>query len=509
MMVATFSIWMSLALAALALVASDCPDEASLLSLRTPRTSLEASVAETAFETGAADWLPELKASAHCKDRVWSTLKQCVTPLDDNTAFVVTGDIPYMWIRDSCAQMMPYIAIAQREQNATGQSTLLPLLEGTLRRQAKYILTDPYANSFSLERQQELLHHSKQERLNRGAFVATGNYELDSGGYFFRFLDRLSTAFPTSRLVHEKPIKDAAAMLLAVYRQEQHHAHGKSEYVYPRWAPKELPDSELHVGYTGMIWGAFRPSDDPQVYGYNIPVNLFAAESLKRVARIAEEQWDDAEMSEKASSTSRSIIEGVHDFGKKQLANGDEVYCYEVDGLGNCSLMDDANVPSLLSLPYVDPSAMVFNETIYKATRKFILSKNNPWFFEGPAGAGIGSPHTGTGKVWPLALVMQAMTAETPQEKDRVMHNLTFTDSLRESLTESFSVANSTDITRKWFSWPNALFSELLMSDGICYPGVDHIGEMIPPTKAAHNFYSTDPALMRRKNVTLPKPEFY
>jgi len=449
-------------------------------------------------------------AQSYCEKNFWLSLTTCTKPLDDGTTFVLTGDIPAMWIRDSSAQMYPYIGVAEKE----GQhSQLRPLLEGTLRRQAQFMLTDPYANAFTMH-----WDSAKDDRLKRGGYVFTGNYELDDGGYFFRFLERIKQAFPDTAVLHEKPIKDATRMLIALYRQEQQHAAGESEYLYPKAPPLELPEGRGRpVKYTGMVWGAFRPSDDPQEYGYNIPGNLFLAATLGPIAHIANFTWQDQELADTVLELRNSIIKGAHDFGTK-IHNGKLVYCYEVDGLGSCNLMDDANIPSLLSLPYLDPSSNTFDQSIYKTTREFILSTKNPWYFEGSAGRGIGSPHTGHRKVWPLALVMQAITAERVDEKMEMLQLLDQSGVFDKGLTESFDADDATDVTRPWFGWPNSLLAEFMMSENRCQPSLSELPKLIPATVQAprlsswqknESFYTVSPERMMREEVTLPKAKFF
>jgi len=464
------------------------------------------------------------RAQSFCEDNLWLTLKTCVQPLDDETTYVVTGDIDAMWIRDSSAQMHPYIAIAKREEQENGQSKLRPLLEGTLRRQAQFMLTDPYANAFTTD-----WDSVADDRLGRGAYVFTDNYELDSGAYFFKFLARLSDAFPDTAVLHEQPVKDATRMLIALYRQEQKHAAGQSEYRYPKWEPFELLGDDgrgLPVAETGMVWGAFRPSDDRQSYGYNVPGNIFLAATLKPIRRIARQIWKDPELAHAAWELRDSIIKGVRKYGTTRRADGEVIYCYEVDGLGACSVEDDANVPSLLSLPYLDPSAETFNHRIYKATRKIILSDENPWFFQGRAGHGIGSMHTGSRAIWPLSLVMQAMTAESDVERHAVFETLTKAGMLSNTrgLTESFDADEPGEVTRPWFGWPNSLLAEHLLSQDRCQPPLSFLDQLfndmtgplqtrpaprLPEWKEEDTFYGVDPARLRRKDVTLPKLDFY
>lgn len=210
---------------------------------------------------------------------------------------------------------------------------------------------------------------------------------------------------------------------MKLYRLEQNH--NKSRYRYPISPPWELPGgpSGQPVGYTGMVWNAFRPSDDPHTFGYHIPGNLFLASYLPFVAKTAKEVWKDQELAMHARELRDDILKGVAKYGTKKV-DGKIVYCYETDGMGNCNLMDDANVPSLLSIPYLDPSGEDYNREVYKNTREFILSDKNPWFFRGSVAAGIGSRHTGQDMIWPMSLIMQAFTTESPTEKIELIQHL-------------------------------------------------------------------------------------
>eukprot|EP00933_Yihiella_yeosuensis_P065228 TRINITY_DN6893_c1_g8_i1.p1 TRINITY_DN6893_c1_g8~~TRINITY_DN6893_c1_g8_i1.p1 ORF type:complete len:561 (-),score=91.31 TRINITY_DN6893_c1_g8_i1:102-1784(-) len=439
-----------------------------------------------------------------CERDFFLALESCVQPLDDGTTQVITGDIESMWIRDSSAEIWPYVKLAQSEGKS---SKLRAIIEGTVRRQAKYISTDPYANSFN-----DNWNINPDRRLKRGGYVGTENFEIDSNAYFFRLLIATLEAFPDTKLKEEHQIWEAVKKAVDVYRIERNH-FGDSTYKYPRAPPYELPGKGgqgLPVKYTGMIWGAFRPSDDAQEYGFNVASNLFVASQLEAIANISRTYWKDEILGKDADDLRKSIIGGVKKHGTKKLADGSTVYCYEVDGLGGCNLMDDANVPSLLSLPYLDPSGKQYDEKIYQQTRKFILSSKNPWYFEGSAGKGIGSPHTGQGMIWPMSLVMQAFTAQNEEERKQVLKTLTSLDLHSKGLSESFHKDDPEHITREWFAWPNSLFSEYMVSQGKCQPDVKNV--KIPETQVAPrngplasmptiNFYEVESAKIRNPNA--------
>eukprot|EP00933_Yihiella_yeosuensis_P021494 TRINITY_DN169_c8_g1_i1.p1 TRINITY_DN169_c8_g1~~TRINITY_DN169_c8_g1_i1.p1 ORF type:complete len:547 (+),score=102.99 TRINITY_DN169_c8_g1_i1:69-1709(+) len=435
------------------------------------------------------------RAGDVCKRDFFMTLETCVQPLDDGTVHVITGDIPAMWIRDSSAQLWPYIkfaksqaeggevglhAIGQQSKGLNGVASnstkIRDIIEGALKRQAKYISSDPYANAFNKEYKEYV--DFGENRLNRGGYVSTGNFEIDSGAYYFRLLSGFVDAFPDRKkaILDHPHVLEAVKKMIAVYRLERNHFK-RSKYKYPQSPPWELPGPGgrgTNVGYTGMVWGGFRPSDDPQQLGYLVPSNVFIASQLQPIENFARTHWKDKKLANHIADLKKTITEGVKKHGVHKK-DGKEVYCYEVDGLGGCNLMDDANVPSLLSLPYIDPSVSSFDKQIYNNTRKFILSSQNPWYFKGSAGEGIGSPHTGRGMIWPMSLVMQAFTAENDAEKKKVMNTLLSLNLEKQGLTESFNSNNADYITRAWFGWPNALFSEYMMGQGMCKPAMSDL----------------------------------
>jgi len=512
----------------------------------------------TSVQAAAHAWARE-----SCEKNLWMTLDTCLKELDDNTSYVITGDIDAMWTRDSTAQVWPYLMMLEKHQEDFEQKTdeeksslvhLQKLLAGALRRQAKFILTDPYANAYTDKWEGET-----DRRLNRGGYVFTGNWEVDSGTYFMRFLTRMfeleskqkagNTIFLQSKSVVDDPsseqytllgdphLRKAVEMMVATYRQERDHAKGKSHHRYPQSAPWELPGDGGEgnkAAYTGMVWGAFRPSDDPQQYAYNIPNNMFLASVLQPLSELAAQHWSGSEkLVASMQELRKTILDGVHEHGTTSAVKAgvaeakaeDKVYCYEVDGLGNCLLMDDANVPSLLSLPYLDPTGEAYDKKMYESTRKFILSEKNPWYFVGKDGKGIGSPHTHENMIWPLAMVMQAMTATSQGEKNEVIANLyrvQAKSSAKNGLSESFNKDEASSITREWFAWPNALLAEHLMAlkPAGCAPSLAALKQHLPkqvqkakadgPLNELHTkFYLAPEDKLRRQDVVLPAEEYF
>jgi meiotically up-regulated gene 157 (Mug157) protein len=313
-------------------------------------------------------------------------------------------------------------------------------LRGVVARQAKYILIDPYANAFS-----------------RTYGVVERKFEVDSLLYpiWFAYDYYRQTG---DRSIFTPEVRRAFGRVLTTLRDEQHHPK-RSHYTHPQLANGGHGSA---VRYTGMVWTGFRPSDDPVRYHFNIPVNMFAAVVMKDLTNVARDVWRDDAMARNAWGLSVEIQRGIEQFGTLTLKPFGRIYAYEVDGLGHANVMDDANVPSLLSIPYF--GYLPKTNSLYLATRRFALSDRNPYYFRGKYAQGIGSPHTPHGYIWPLALCVQALTATDDREVDRVFSWIAVSDTGDHRLHESFNADWPETFTREDFAWPNALYAELVLT---------------------------------------------
>jgi meiotically up-regulated gene 157 (Mug157) protein len=351
----------------------------------------------------------------------------------DGTTFVSTGDIDMEWLRDSSATMTPYIGLASTD------AYVRQMLRGTIARQAKYILIDPYANAFTVDYK-----------------VAERKFEMDSLLYpvWFAYLYWRGTG---DRSIFTPDVQRAFQTVLSTLRTEQRHTR-RSHYRHPQLANGGMGTP---VAYTGLVWTGFRPSDDAARYQFNIPDNMLGVVVLRDLTEIEKKVYRDQRVAQNAWGLSVEIQRAIERYGAVNLPGVGRVYAYEVDGYGHTNLMDDANVPSLLSIPYFGYVGV--HDVVYTATRRFILSPRNPYYFQGKYASGIGSPHTPHGYVWPLSLVMQVLTSTDPGEISRVMGYIAASDTGDHRLHESFNADWPESYTRDDFAWPNALFAQMIL----------------------------------------------
>ncbi|MDP4191764.1 MAG: glycoside hydrolase family 125 protein [Bacteroidota bacterium] len=369
--------------------------------------------------------------------------------------FVITGDINAMWLRDSTAQVWPYVSLANEDEN------LKNMLKGVINRQAYSILIDPYANSFNpgptgsewekdFTKMNPCLHERKWEldslcyciRLSYGFWKETGDqscFDLD----------------------WQKAMKAGLETLL-----EQQRKDNRGSYTFGRvtsWSTDTVPGNGFGnpINPVGLIASIFRPSDDATIYPFLIPSNMFAVTSLKQLAEIYEKVIQDKDFSNRCLSLASEVEDALMNYAVLSHLDFGKIYAYEADGFGNYLFMDDANIPSLLSLPYLGCCSS--NDPVYQNTRRFVLSKKNPYFFEGKSARGIGSPHTLIDRIWPLSLIMQAMTSIEDEEILDCLKLLIATDAGTGFMHESFIKDDPNDFTRKWFAWANSLFGELIV----------------------------------------------
>jgi uncharacterized protein len=421
--------------------------------------SLRAFEPDTATRTllrGAADDVRRT-SGARVGDLVEAALVRTLTDTvgvdETGRVFVITGDIPAMWLRDSTTQLTPYLRFLDRS------TQLADLVEGVVRRQFGFLAHDSYANAFN---DGPTGAHYDPDDVCDDPEVWEQKYEVDSLCYpvtLARTLWRRTgrTAF-LDRQVH-----DVLRAIVAQLRAEQDH--DSSPYRFER--DTAIPTETLArggrgsaVARTGMTWSGFRPSDDACTYGYNVPANLFAAQALRSLGEIAEEVLDDAALAQDARVLSEELADAVTAHGIVPGPDGAPIYAYEVDGLGGVLVMDDANTPSLLSLPLIAPD--VLDRTVWEATRTAMLGPANPHWFSGTALEGIGSPHTRAHRVWPIALAVQGLVG-TPADRIRLLATIARTDAGTGHIHESIDVDDPTVFTRPWFSWAESMFCELAL----------------------------------------------
>lgn len=383
-----------------------------------------------------------------------STFETTAKFLEDGSCFVITGDIPAMWLRDSSAQVNHYIPFASKCPEA------YRLIDGLIRRQVNCIRIDPYANAFNQEANGKTQFKDKTDFYS--PCVWERKYEIDSLCYpvklVYRFWKEAGTTTHFTKELHEAFVK-----IVDLWTLEQNHKNSPYFFRRPFRSKKDTLSHRgrgRHVEYTGMTWSGFRPSDDACEYGYLVPSNMFATVVLDYISEISSVIYGDLELSRKALELKAEIQKGIETFAIAHC-EGKQLYSYETDGLGNYNLMDDANVPSLLSLPYLGYCSK--GDELYTNTREFILSSANPYYFEGKTAKGIGSPHTPNNHIWPISLCMQGLTSDCKAEVLDIIHTLRDTDAGTNFMHESFHTDSPEKFTREWFSWANTLFAELVM----------------------------------------------
>ena len=385
-----------------------------------------------------------------------NTLDTTVKRLPDKTTYIITGDIPAMWLRDSVAQIRPYLMAAGEDGD------IADMLVGLVKKQFFYVNLDPYANAFNQEANGNCWEHDETDM---GPWIWERKYELDSLCYPIQLSYLVWKNTGRTDQFDETFVK-GVRRILKVWRTEQHHEE-ESPYSFVRkgcYFTDTLSRNgkgALVKSGTGLIWSGFRPSDDACVYGYLIPSNMFAVVTLGYTAEIMREIYKDEEVAARAEKLASEIRDGIEKYGVVEHPKFGKMYAYETDGLGNYVFMDDANVPSLMSIPYLGYCSA--DDEIYKNTRAFVLSKENPCYYEGTAAKGVGSPHTPPEYIWHIALSMQGLTSRDPEECKALLHMLKTTDDGKGFMHEGFHKDDPSKFTRPWFAWSNSLFSEFVL----------------------------------------------
>lgn len=372
--------------------------------------------------------------------------------------YVVTGDIDAMWLRDSSAQVWPYLPLTRQDRK------LRALIEGVIRRQARMILIDPYANAFMRDASAAPLSWAVKDKTQHIPGVGERKWEVDSLCYPIRlahgYWQQTGDTAP-----FDAQWKEAAWTIVRTLRAQQ-RKNAPGPYSFQR--ESESPTDTCPLGGfgnparpVGMIFSMFRPSDDACIYPLFVPANLFAVVSLRQLATLASRVLNDATLAEEAHALATEVETALQKHGKTQHPQIGEIWAYEVDGYGNVLMMDDANAPGLLSLPYLGSSAI--DDPLYQRTRHFVQSEANPYFFRGSAAEGVGGPHEGLNMIWPMSILMRALTSRDDAEIRQCLRWLRNTTAGTGFMHETFQKDDPKVFTRPWFAWANTLFGELIV----------------------------------------------
>ncbi len=410
--------------------------------------------------------IQKIQSSIGNKELAWmfgncfpNTLDTTVSTGEKNgrpDTYVITGDIDAMWLRDSTAQVWPYLPLMKADPN------LQKLIAGVVHRQAECVLRDPYANAFYKDAEKK--GEWKTDYTDMRGGIHERKWEIDSLCYTIRLAYHYWKATGDASIFTDD-WKKAAALIVKTFQTEQ-RKEGLGPYHFERSTPRQL-DTLCNHGYgqplkpVGLINSSFRPSDDATTYGFLIPANMFAVVSLRQLAEISEQVTRDAGFAKQCRGLADEVDAAIKKYAIINHPKYGKVYAFEVDGFGNATFMDDANVPSLLALPYL--GCVEKTDPIYLNTRKLVWSEDNPYFFKGSAGEGIGGPHVDYDMVWPLSIILRALTSTDDAEIKHCLKQLSATHAKTGFMHESFHKNDPSKFTRSWFAWANTIFGEMIL----------------------------------------------
>lgn len=413
------------------------------------------------------DVIAEFKSNVKDPELGWlfencfpNTLDTTVFPKHQNgipDTYVITGDIDAMWLRDSTAQVWPYLPFMKSDPS------LKNLIHGVINRQVKCILKDPYANAFYDD--ESKISEWKDDLTEMKPGIHERKWEIDSLCYPIRL------AYHYWKHTHDtKPFDDnwkrSIESTLAVFREQQRKT-GQGSYSFQRttaWATDGVPLAGYGypVNPVGLICSMFRPSDDATIFPFLIPANFFAVVSLRQASEMTKAISQDERLSSALLALATEVETALAKHAIVEHPEAGRIYAYEVNGYGSFNLMDDANIPSLLSLPYLN--AVSVDDPVYLNTRKYVLSKNNPFYFSGSAGEGIGGPHAGIDMIWPLSIIIRGLTSNDDREIVHCIDLLKTSHGETGFMHEAFHKNDDKKFTRKWFAWANTIFGEFMLT---------------------------------------------
>lgn len=440
---------------------------------KTDYKSLRPELANRAFSSVAVEKkIAEMKQTIKDPKLAWM-FENCFPNTLDTTVkyklengrpntFVITGDIDAMWLRDSSAQVWPYLPLMKND------ASLQQMVKGLLNRQFECIIFDPYANAFNdgptgsywetdMTDMKKELHERKWE-------IDSLCYPIRLSYYYWKETGDSS--------IFDATWEKAMSLVIRTF-QEQQRKDGLGPYSFMRETENQ-GDTLLNKGWgspvnpVGLIFSAFRPSDDATMFGFLIPSNMFAVVSMKQLIEIIDATGKAKGLKAPAAKLLKEVDKAIRKHAIITHPEYGSIYAFEIDGFGGRNLMDDANIPSLLSIPYLGYCGP--EDPVYKNTRRFIWSKSNPYFFSGAAGEGIGGPHIGINFVWPMSIIMKGLTSTDKEEMRACLTQLVNTDGDTGFMHESFHKDDPKNFTRKWFAWVNTLFGEFVLKVNTEYP---------------------------------------
>lgn len=370
--------------------------------------------------------------------------------------YVITGDIDAMWLRDSTAQVWPYLPLMKQDK------PLQQLVAGVIARQARCIQYDPYANAFYKD--QTKVGEWKDDATDMKPGLHERKWEIDSLCYPIRL-----AYYYWKQTGDTTPLDTnwqmAMQTVVKTFREQQRKT-SQGPYKFERrttWATDGVPlgGYGYPVKPNGLICSMFRPSDDATIYPYLIPSNFFAVTSLRQMAELLNAIKANPTLAAEATALANEVGTALKQHATTTHPKFGKVYAYEVNGYGSYNLMDDANVPSLLALPYL--GAMSASDPTYQNTRKMLLSDENPFFFKGTAGEGIGGPHVGVDMIWPLSIIIRGLTSTNDAEIKQCLKTLQGSNAGTGFMHEAFHKNDASKFTRKWFAWTNTIFGEFVL----------------------------------------------
>jgi len=423
-------------------------------------------IQRTYFSPAVEELLQKVKSAIKDPELAWM-FENCYPNTLDTTVdfefidgkpdtFIITGDIDAMWLRDSTAQVWPYMPLINKDEK------IKLLIQGLVNRQVKCVLKDPYANAFYKDLNRE--SHWKSDQPSPIPGVHERKWEIDSLCYVVR-LSNEYYSISGDASIFDKDWQEAMKLVYQTLKTEQ-QGDGNSPYRFTRKTTSMI-DAPLFNGTgrphkkVGLIASQFRPSDDATLFPYLIPSNIFAVLSLNQLDKIFTQVIGDKEFGQAFGEFANEVEQAIEKYAIAEHLNFGEIYAYEVDGFGNKVFMDDANVPSLMSLAYL--GAHKSEDALYSRTRKFLLSDNNPYYLKGKAAEGQASPHTGKEKIWPMGIILRAMTSNNSEEISFCLKMLKNTHAGTGFMHEAFHKDNPKDFNRSWFAWANTLFGELVI----------------------------------------------